>query len=91
MIRFGKHKGSCIRQVKKKDPQYVVWLMAQPWFHEKNADLVAALEDRKMLCLSCGKGMAPIGYARANGKCHADWGSREYHKSCWKELQTVSA
>jgi len=39
-------------------------------------------------CKECGKPLKLIGTARKNGKTsHGDWATREYHKSCWKELE----
>ena len=38
-------------------------------------------------CQECGRPLKSIGTARKNGKSHPDWETREYHKSCWKELQ----
>ena len=40
----------------------------------------------KSKCEHCGGYMQPIGNARKNGKSHNDWGSRKYHKKCWKEM-----
>ena len=42
----------------------------------------------KGACRKCGRPLVPIGHARANGAGHADWGAREYHKKCWKEVCT---
>ena len=39
-------------------------------------------------CLHCRKALQPIGSARINGAPHKDWGSRKYHKKCWKELNS---
>ncbi len=39
-------------------------------------------------CLHCRKALQPIGSARMNGAPHKDWGSRKYHKKCWKELNS---
>jgi len=36
--------------------------------------------------VKCGKPLRAIGHARANGKPHPDWKTREYHKKCYKEL-----
>ena len=38
------------------------------------------------ICLACHKKLVPIGTSRKNGKNHADWRNRQYHKACWKEL-----
>ena len=38
-------------------------------------------------CAICGKSLQPVGRARKNGKAHADWGSRNTHKSCWAKQQ----
>ena len=40
-------------------------------------------------CEYCGKALVTIGSDRKNGKPHADWATRKYHKKCWKELQFV--
>ena len=40
-------------------------------------------------CEHCGKPLVTIGSGRKNGKPHADWATRKYHKKCWKELQFV--
>ena len=39
-----------------------------------------------MKCLKCGKPLVAIGSERANGKCHMDWATRQYHKQCFKSL-----
>lgn len=40
MIRFGKHAGKSAAEVMATDPKYVQWMLAQPWFQEKNPQLV---------------------------------------------------
>ena len=40
IIRFGKHSGKSAAEVMAVDPGYVDWVMAQPWFQEKNPQLV---------------------------------------------------
>ena len=35
-------------------------------------------------CRICGKPLKAIGDARTNGKSHADWVGRQYHKQCFK-------
>ena len=40
MIRFGKHSGKSAAEVMATDPAYVQWMLAQPWFQEKNPTLV---------------------------------------------------
>jgi hypothetical protein len=40
MIRFGKHAGKSAAEVMATDPAYVQWMLAQPWFQEKNPTLV---------------------------------------------------
>ncbi len=40
------------------------------------------------LCHHCLGRLVPIGNARANGKAHGDWGTRRYHKKCWREKMT---
>lgn len=37
-MTFGKHKGKPI-EVLQSDPQYLNWLMAQPWFNENHQNL----------------------------------------------------
>ena len=42
-------------------------------------------------CQHCGKPLKAIGLERANGKpgrkgAFNDWGTRKYHKKCYKEL-----
>ena len=50
-------------------------------------------QNRRDICenVQLNKGMfrplAPIGNGRANGKSHANWGSRHYHKCCWRNLE----
>jgi len=39
-----------------------------------------------MKCLKCGKPLVAIGSERANGKCHMDWATRQYHKQCFMSL-----
>ena len=39
-----------------------------------------------MKCILCNTALQPIGHARRNGKDHADWATRKYHKECWKRL-----
>jgi hypothetical protein len=45
--------------------------------------------DEKRLCLSCGRTLRAIGTSRANGKAHKDWNTRNYHKSCYKNLGSI--
>lgn len=40
MLRFGKYSGKSAAEVLDIDPGYVDWVMAQPWFQEKNPQLV---------------------------------------------------
>ena len=40
-------------------------------------------------CEKCGKPLRAIGTARKNGKNHPDWDSRNLHKKCWKEEETL--
>jgi len=40
MIPFGKHKGRSAAEVMTIDRPYVDWVLAQPWFQEKNPQLV---------------------------------------------------
>ncbi|MCI4659674.1 exodeoxyribonuclease X C-terminal domain-containing protein [Cryobacterium zhongshanensis] len=40
MIPFGKHAGKSAAEVMATDPAYVQWMLAQPWFQEKNPTLV---------------------------------------------------
>ena len=42
-------------------------------------------------CVKCGKPLKAIGNARANGKNHHDWGSRQLHKKCWQEFKADEA
>ena len=40
----------------------------------------------KTKCKECGKTLVPIADLRKNGTDrHRDWGTRQYHKKCWKE------
>ena len=41
---------------------------------------------KRRVCKRCGGAMPAIGSWRANGKPHADWRGRAYHKQCWKAL-----
>ncbi len=43
VISFGKHRGERIEDVMLTDRKYVDWLMAQPWFREKNPTLVTII------------------------------------------------
>lgn len=36
-------------------------------------------------CRRCGRPLQPIGSARANGKAHDEWPTRQLHKQCWLE------
>lgn len=36
VIPFGKHRGRTIEDVRAIDPSYLDWLVAQPWFRERN-------------------------------------------------------
>ena len=38
-------------------------------------------------CHMCRRPLQPVGSARKNGKAHADWPTRCYHKKCWKNLK----
>jgi ATP-dependent DNA helicase RecQ len=38
-------------------------------------------------CLSCGRTLVAVGSARSKGAKHDDWGTRKYHKKCWKEIK----
>jgi hypothetical protein len=38
-------------------------------------------------CEFCNKPLVAIGSGRKNGKAHADWATRKYHKKCWKVVQ----
>lgn len=40
MLHFGKYRGKSAAEVLDIDPGYVDWVMAQPWFQEKNPQLV---------------------------------------------------
>jgi hypothetical protein len=40
-------------------------------------------------CKYCNKPLRAVGSARKNGANHKDWGTREYHKKCWKERFTI--
>ncbi len=42
-------------------------------------------------CLKCHKPLKSIGTSRKNGKPHADWDTREYHKCCWKIIKEQEA
>ena len=41
-------------------------------------------------CSMCLKPLKAIGYARKNGKPHADWHTRTLHKKCWKEQKETT-
>ncbi len=45
-------------------------------------------EKEKRICQECGGTLRAVGNSRKNGKNHDDWKSREYHKKCWKEIQS---
>lgn len=47
-------------------------------------DFMAECKSKKM-CQRCLGRLMPIGHGRANGKDHADWAGREFHKACWFE------
>lgn len=40
LLHFGKHKGRTAAEVMQIDPAYVDWVLEQPWFQEKNPQLV---------------------------------------------------
>lgn len=40
-------------------------------------------------CEHCRLPLVPIGAARANGKSHQDWPTRQYHKKCWVERKRL--
>jgi hypothetical protein len=41
-----------------------------------------------MNCAHCGRKLVAIGAARKNGvKHHDDWGTRRYHKKCFRLLK----
>lgn len=42
-----------------------------------------------MNCEFCNKKLVSIGHKRKNGKNHADWADRKYHKKCWLILQNI--
>ena len=42
-------------------------------------------------CHACARPLQPVGFARKNGKAHADWPTRRYHKKCWKNTYQSSA
>ena len=41
------------------------------------------------LCLDCKGPLVAVGQDRKNGKDHADWDGRRYHKKCFKTLVWV--
>ena len=65
----------------------------QQWLWRYHPETVhAARKYVKMqnMCRVCFRPLVPIGFDRANGKAHADWVGRQYHKQCWRELSTDS-
>jgi hypothetical protein len=46
---------------------------------------VINFKNNKRICKYCKKTLKTFGNARANGKSHNDWESRNSHKSCWKK------
>ncbi len=59
--------------LKKNYPEFIT--LAREYIHGKHQ------------CLHCGGKLVPIGHDRANGADHDDWGTRLYHKKCFKQLK----
>ena len=47
----------------------------------------APAETPKGKCLHCNRALVAVGTARSKGAKHDDWGTRKYHKKCWKILK----
>ena len=56
--------------------------------HQTTIDAAQNFVKQKNFCNECMKPLVAIGYSRSNGRPHADWESRQYHKRCWKDLDS---
>ena len=101
VLPFGKWKGSKMPDVpltyleflcawhNSKKNQKTTLRDARKWVFENCPDAITAARQHVImnkLCCECFKPLVPVGYGRANGRAHADWESRKFHKRCWKEL-----
>ena len=69
----------------RRDPEKWLWKS-----HPKVVHAAREIVKKRNLCRVCFHPLVPIGNARANGKPHADWYNRCYHKQCWQDLDTDS-
>ena len=63
--------------------QWHQWLWTS---HPETVEAARAHVKARNLCRECFRPLVPVGTARANGKAHADWTTRRYHKQCWRDL-----
>ena len=101
VLPFGKWKGREIKDVPREYLQFLcTWSnskscqktsrrSARKWMLKNCPNAITAARQhvtRNKLCCECFKPLVPVGNARENGASHADWKTRKYHKSCWKDL-----
>jgi hypothetical protein len=106
VLLFGMWRGTPVKEVPKEYLRFLcLWdnykskqntmldSGAQQWLWRSHPETVQAARNfvkAHNLCRVCFRPLVPVGSARANGKAHADWGGRQYHKQCWRELDTDS-
>ena len=106
VIPFGKFRNALVKSVPKDYLRFLcLWdnykttqktLLdsdAQQWVWKSHPETVQAARTyvkTHNMCRECFRPLVPVGTARANGKAHADWASRQYHKQCWRHLETDS-
>ena len=105
-IPFGKWRSTLVKNVPKEYLQFLcLWdnykttqktLLdsdARQWMWRSHPETVQAARTyvkTHNLCRECFRPLVPVGTARANGKAHADWANRQYHKQCWRHLERDS-
>lgn len=106
IIPFGKWRNTLVKNVPKDYLQFLcLWVNyktkqrtlldsdVQQWLWRSHPETVQAARSyvkKRNMCRVCFRPLVPVGSARANGKAHADWGGRQYHKQCWRDLDTDS-
>ena len=106
VIPFGMWRGTPVKEVPKEYLRFLcLWdnfkkkqktLLdsgAQQWVWKSHPETVHAARTyvkTRNLCRECFRPLVPVGTARVNGKGHADWSGRQYHKQCWRHLETDS-
>ena len=102
ILSFGKWRNASIENVPREYLRYLcLWdnykntqkLMleteGQRWlfrYHPETVEAARSYVKARKLCRECFRPLVPVGNARVNGKSHRDWGSRNYHKCCWRIL-----